>query len=144
MVWYHLSSILFLAAVEAYMHLREKEVLRALVPASEALGSCLSVRRDRVCWLCVCDEKSHSPARLHLLENTVLLSSHHLPGKPLSVRNVFLHWFNGCPSIRWASHLMFPPTQGSTSFQLSCSYLLLWLYPLLFAGVLELAAPAHL
>lgn len=78
MLWYGLSSILSLAAIKTYMHLREEVVLRALVAASEGPGSCLSFLRDRACWLCVSDGKSHSPARLHLLENTVLLDHHFL------------------------------------------------------------------
>lgn len=72
------------------MHLREEAVLRALVAASEAPGSCLSFLRDRACCLCVSGGKSHSPARLHLLENTVLLDNHCLTWEvPLWTRTVF-------------------------------------------------------
>lgn len=59
-------------------------VPRVLVTASEVSESCLHFLRDRSYWLvCVCDRKIHSLARLHLLENTVLLDNHST-GKPLS------------------------------------------------------------
>lgn len=75
MLQYGLSSILSLAVAKTYTHLREEVVLRALVGASDVPGSCLSFLRDRMCWLCVFG-KRHSLARLHLLENTVLLDNH--------------------------------------------------------------------
>lgn len=52
-LWYGLSRILSLAAVKTYIYL----VLRGLVAASEAPGSCLSFLRDRARWLRVSDGK---------------------------------------------------------------------------------------
>ena len=90
MLPYGLSSILSLAVVKTCMHLREDVVLRALVAAGEAPGSCLSFLRHRACWLYVSDGKSHLPARLPLLENTVLLDNHSLTSEfPLWIRRIF-------------------------------------------------------